>query len=140
MGGLAFADRGFTRGKSIIVSLAGPLVEIVFGLVVWELMRRGMNGPKQVNFFLNQFAFISVFWGLINLVPIYPLDGGHIMVHVLGPRLIKLSIGISVVFAIGIGIFLLLGGNYFGGLVLGYIAFENIKRLRGQTPNSFRQP
>lgn len=140
MGGLAFADRSFSRGKSIIVSLAGPLVEIIFGLIVWELMRRGLNGPTQVNYFLAQFAFISIYWGILNLVPIYPLDGGHIMVHTLGPRLIKVSIIISIVLAIGIGIFLLLGGSYFGGLVLGYIAYENFKRLRGQSPNSFRQP
>ncbi len=140
MGGLAFADRGFTRGKSIIVSLAGPLVEIVFGLIVWELMRRGLSGPTQVNFFLDRFATISIYWGILNLIPIYPLDGGHIMVHVLGPRLIKVSISISIVLAIAIGIFLLLRENYFGGLVLCYIAFENIKRLRGQSPNSFRQP
>lgn len=140
MGGLAFADRSFTRGKSIIVSLAGPLVEIVFGLIVWELLRQGLGGPEKVHFFLNQFAFISVYWGLINLVPIYPLDGGHIMVHVLGPRLIKLSISISIVAAVGIGILFFLSGNFFGGLVLGYIAFENVKRLQGQRPSSFRQP
>lgn len=138
MGGLAFADRSFTRGKSIIVSLAGPVVEIVCGLLVWELS--GIDGPAAVKFFFLQFALISIYWGLINLIPIYPLDGGHIMVHVLGPRLIKVSITISIVCAVAVGVYFFLGGNYFGGLVLGYIAFENVKRLQGQRPNSFMQP
>lgn len=140
MGGLAFADRSFTRGKSIIVSLAGPMVEIVCGLVIWELLRKGIGGPNAVKFFLVQFAFISIYWGLINLIPIYPLDGGHIMVHVLGPRLIKVSLIISIVCAIAIGVLFFFSGNYFGGLVLGYIAFENVKRLQGQRPSSFMQP
>ncbi|CAN5904424.1 hypothetical protein BH11VER1_BH11VER1_34790 [soil metagenome] len=140
MGGLAFADRSFSRGKSIIVSLAGPLVEIIFGLIVWELLRRGIGGSVSVKFFLLQFAFISIYWGLMNLIPIYPLDGGHILVHVLGPRLIKVSIVISIVCAVAIGIYFFIAGNFFGGLVLGYIAFENVKRLRGQRPGSFMQP
>ncbi|MGL6225035.1 MAG: site-2 protease family protein [Thermoguttaceae bacterium] len=27
---------------------------------------------------INDMIYISVFWGLLNLLPIYPLDGGHI--------------------------------------------------------------
>ena len=28
--------------------------------------------------FINHLLFVSVFWGLVNLLPIYPLDGGQI--------------------------------------------------------------
>lgn len=140
MGGLAIPDRSFTRGQSIIVSLAGPVVEIIFGLLVVELIRQGYHGPPNVYFFLSQFAFISIFWGLFNLVPIYPLDGGHIMLHGLGPRLIKVSIGISIVLATALGLWCLLIGTYFTGLMMGYLAYQNFLRLRGQSPNFFRQP
>jgi stage IV sporulation protein FB len=33
--------------------------------------------------FLNDIFWISVLWGLINLLPIYPLDGGHIAQEIL---------------------------------------------------------
>ena len=39
-----------------------------------------MPGPIILLFysFFNNILFISVFWGLMNLLPIYPLDGGHV--------------------------------------------------------------
>ena len=33
--------------------------------------------------FLNQVSFASVVWGLLNLLPIYPLDGFHILMQLL---------------------------------------------------------
>jgi membrane-associated protease RseP (regulator of RpoE activity) len=47
---------------------------------------------------------ISLFWGLLNLVPVYPLDGGHISRDFLdglmpGGRGVRASLGISLVVA-----------------------------------------
>ncbi len=132
LGGLAFADRKITRGKSIVVSLAGPLVEIACGLLVWVFLKQDFVIHHAARFFLDQFAIISIIWGLLNLIPIYPLDGGQILVSILGARRIKLSLTLSIICALAIAALFFLKGNYFGGLLLGYIAFENIKKLRSQ--------
>ena len=36
------------------------------------------NVPVGFLVFINQLFLVSVFWGLLNLLPIYPLDGGQI--------------------------------------------------------------
>jgi stage IV sporulation protein FB len=36
-----------------------------------------------LNYFIGDMLFVNIFWGFINLLPIYPLDGGHISQEVL---------------------------------------------------------
>lgn len=42
------------------------------------LLPTGVILSKSFTFFLYDVLFICIFWGLINLLPIYPLDGGQI--------------------------------------------------------------
>jgi Zn-dependent protease len=35
-------------------------------------------GPESMVIFLGDFLYVSVYWALLNLFPIYPLDGGQI--------------------------------------------------------------
>jgi Zn-dependent protease len=35
-------------------------------------------GPELVVYFVAAFLYVSVYWALVNLLPIYPLDGGQI--------------------------------------------------------------
>ncbi len=44
---------------------------------------RGYHEPSRLVSFVNDIFFISIFWGLMNLLPIYPLDGGHIVREIL---------------------------------------------------------
>jgi Zn-dependent protease len=37
-----------------------------------------VTGPPAVVTFLSDFLYVSVYWALLNLFPIYPLDGGQI--------------------------------------------------------------
>jgi stage IV sporulation protein FB len=54
----------------------------MFGLPVPEAWARLMGEaaavPPLVHAALRFLIFINLFWGLINLLPIWPLDGGHI--------------------------------------------------------------
>ena len=82
-GGLAIpwsAVRG--RWKRIVVALAGPFAGfLLFGILV------GSNfffhwvtdeSPFLLQWVFLQLVFVNLWWGLINLLPVWPLDGGQV--------------------------------------------------------------
>ncbi|WP_166443070.1 metalloprotease [Phragmitibacter flavus] len=143
MGGLAAPDRWFSRGQSIVVSLAGPLVQIAIGVLVLMLVRNLQVESLFLRVFVSEFIQVSVFWALLNLVPIYPLDGGQVLNSALGPGQTKITFTVSVVAAVLMSCFFLVlfGTNgIIGVLMFGMLAFENVQRLRGERPNSMLNP
>lgn len=108
-GGLAIPYRGIAgRWRRIMVSLAGPLAGFVLaGLVFasdyftdWSLG----GGPYAAFLYLN-LMYVNVIWGIINLLPVYPLDGGQVSREICEWRsrrgmLISLKISIGVAAAI----------------------------------------
>lgn len=87
-GGLtAYATEGvqLTRGRRILISLAGPFAGFVFGTAVWLVARRFSLTEGQ-NHLVRMVLFVNVGWGLINLLPVLPLDGGNVLAAALGPK------------------------------------------------------
>ncbi len=152
-GGLAVPDRGFKRGQHIIVSLAGPLVEIAAGFLtfIWlkerldahtfrDVFQRYYAGANILDTFLYKFSFVSIFWGVFNLIPIYPMDGGQVLDKALGPRLSKITFGVGILCAVLVSLWMLSSGSIIGTIFFGMMAFENIQRLRGAPTNSILRP
>jgi Zn-dependent protease len=71
--------------------------------VLWEPFE-----SRQLNILLFQLLYINIFWGLLNLLPIYPLDGGQIAREVLvslnGPAGIQQSLWLSIIAAVALAI------------------------------------
>lgn len=66
-----------SRWSMIASSLAGPVVGIVVGLA---LMRVDTTGWSDTTYYAMQVAvFTSLGWGVLNLLPMLPLDGGQVM-------------------------------------------------------------
>jgi membrane-associated protease RseP (regulator of RpoE activity) len=85
--------------------------------------------------FVESLLFISVFWGLINLLPIYPLDGGQIAREVLlalSPRQgIRQSLVLSAVVAGGLAVVgLVLWRDWLVTLFFGYLAYTSYLTLQ----------
>ena len=129
-GGLAVPHHVlYNRRKRIAVSFAGPAAGFLvvagiaiflaltdiedFRAVIEFVMRLFGRRPNQpiimdvhplVENAILDLVWINLFWGLLNLVPIYPLDGGHISRDFLdgampGGQGIRVSLGISLVLA-----------------------------------------
>ena len=140
-GGLAIPDRSFSRQRQIIVSLAGPLVEIFCGLIVMEIFKRASIQSWQLRVFVHSFYFVSVFWGILNLVPIYPLDGGHVLLHTLGPRHERTSFIVGALCAAALALFMLIGlGSIWNTIFFGLLAWQNFQRAQGHRPPPFFMP
>ena len=142
MGGLAVPDRGFTRAQHILVSLAGPFLQIAVGLAVWQLLEHSTGDAWYVKAFLDSFWWISIRWGLLNLLPIYPLDGGQVLKGVLGWNREKLAYLVGMVCAIGLIIYVLTRPypSVWNAMLCGMLAWENFQRWQGNTPPSALAP
>ena len=88
LGGYATSTR-FRTGRNIIVSFAGPAAGfLLYGLVLaidyWLVMnhRPFLIEYPAVYFALGILKFANLFWNLLNLIPVQPLDGGQIMAAV----------------------------------------------------------
>lgn len=73
------SKREISQRESAIILLAGPLPGIIIGIVLYWL--DSMSGPG-IYFYhisLTKIATLTVFLNLINLIPVYPLDGGQLL-------------------------------------------------------------
>jgi stage IV sporulation protein FB len=140
-GGLAIAEGRFTRQQHIIVSLAGPLLQIVCGLLVKALLDSSSGDHWAIQGFMWSFQVVSIFWGLLNLVPIYPLDGGHVLLRFLGPSRERTTFMTGAVLgAIGAVYMLVATGSIWNTLLFGVLAWENFQRAQGQQPPPMFSP
>lgn len=88
--------------------------------------------------------FINVFWGLINLMPIYPLDGGQIArewLTLTNPREgVQQSLQLSIVTGIGLAILALVKlESLFMTVMFGYLAFMSYQMLQQTRGGGWRQ-
>ena len=73
-----------TRRQLIGVSFAGPLAGFVVGAVMAAgVAVAGSVGSGDVRYFVLVVLWTNVGWGLVNLLPVLPLDGGHILAELL---------------------------------------------------------
>ncbi len=164
-GGLASRDAsqfGHSRGNAplgqIIISFAGPgagflLAALVCGVVVLcgheigvlvgppygiAVFPIGIIGSLQLTLFIYHLLFVSVAWGLVNLLPIYPLDGGQIAREIFllaNPRDgIRQSLILSMFTAVVMAVVgLALWGSIWVGFLFGYFAYTSYKTLQAYT-------
>lgn len=157
MGGLASYDHGYSRSKGsdtvgqILISLAGPGAGFLLAAVlVAGLIAAGYGdgifltrvGPRVLGLpnprladLINSILFISVLWGMVNLLPIYPLDGGQIAREVLlrispsdGIRqsLLLSMVAGGAMAAVG----LLMWKQIYVALMFGYLAYTSYATLQ----------
>ncbi len=101
----------------------------LFGVwFLWEAF-----ASSHVNQMLSNLFFINILWGAVNLLPIYPLDGGHIsreLCQLRHPREgMILSLRISMFVAIGMAFVGLSSQSPFIVLMFGYFAYSSYKTL-----------
>lgn len=76
-------DRGIGHGRSFLISAAGSFVGILAGGAVFLLADAGVfdGASRAVTVLVNSFVFTALVWGVLNWIPIVPLDGGHMVQH-----------------------------------------------------------
>lgn len=80
MGGTTSWPEGkdVSNGPRVLISLAGPGVGIILGLLVWF----GAGAQNPIGYWkeaVEIIVFVNAGWGVMNLLPMLPLDGGNVM-------------------------------------------------------------
>ena len=98
-----------SQTQSAIILLAGPIPGIFFGIILHFL-------SVQLDLdFLEKVAWIMIFLNVLNLLPVYPLDGGQLLhrlflddYNILGKIFVLLSVALMSWIAISSGFYFLL--------------------------------
>jgi stage IV sporulation protein FB len=80
-GGLAVPYSGVAgRGRRIVVSLAGPAAGFVLCGIVYGTQREfgWANGNEYLALMCIWLVVVNLYWGILNLLPVFPLDGGQV--------------------------------------------------------------
>jgi Zn-dependent protease len=166
MGGLAsyhpgsYSARGRTHAAQMLISLAGPgagfaLAALIllgvrlagyrigFGVVNWVPVVgfEQLHSPA-LDLFLSDLLQVSIYWGLLNLLPILPLDGGQIARELLtaaNPRdglrqVLMVSIVVGALLA---AVALLRWDDWFLGVLFGYMAYGNYMALQAYSGRGY---
>jgi membrane-associated protease RseP (regulator of RpoE activity) len=84
--------------------------------------------------FIGAFVLVSIGWGLLNLLPIYPLDGGQISREVFtlsNPREgIRFSLILSIAVAIGVAVWFWKQDDKFAAFMFGMLAYSSFMTLQ----------
>ena len=80
MGGLTVTGFVLPPRKSILVSLAGPLVGIPVAIAVMVL-RPWLPAGDPIGLTAGDLIFVNLWWGILNLLPIAGLDGGSVVTN-----------------------------------------------------------
>ena len=146
----------------ILISLAGPLLQLASAIVVaaiayamgvyvrsaadwsewleplgiqnpWTQAGLGMDNPWTYSIF-NFYVLVSIWWPLFNLLPVYPLDGGHIVQHT--AAIIRRTDGYNEAHLIGAGVGFLVAwwffqnGSGINALLFLSLAMNNVQALQ----------
>lgn len=66
--------------KNIAISLAGPAVSLILGVVSGVLLyvvEGGLSATGYLGEFLQLMMVLNLFWAVFNMLPIHPMDGGQ---------------------------------------------------------------
>jgi Zn-dependent protease len=156
-GGLASYSPGEARHVGsfgqVLISFAGPGSQFLFvavlaaimkaagyDVVVWTdgLLPLVLPGETVVSWGLTHLLidlmYVSVAWGVLNLMPVYPLDGGQIAREVFVAASpgngISMSLILSIVAGAGVAFVALSQGSIFLGLMFGLLAYGSYTTLQ----------
>jgi len=160
-GGMAIDERPQrTPSQQILISFAGPAAGFMLAAVVIAIITAAghFDGfdlalmPVQYELFDLDFArqngrfsfrdllildllYINILWGLINLLPIYPLDGGHISreLFVLNDpwKGIAWSLALSTFAAAAVAVYALVAlRTFYTAFFFGYLAYSSWATLQ----------
>ena len=162
MGGLAISDgtwrssRGRNTFEQVLISFAGPaagfilaglllLILYATGTVIgWQPQKYSENirylvplvqlENQYLTMLVNGLLYFNAFWGAVNLIPVYPLDGGQICraayTHLDPQRGVEQSLWISVVSGGLTAVAgLLLFRSFFIAMFFGFMAYNSYQMI-----------
>lgn len=115
----------------IVISVAGPASSLILGglfLLVFVLAHDRMT--PEVFVFVRLMLWANIAWGIFNLFPIFPLDGGQVLFNGLSHfmenhKALGITTALSLVLALGLGLGALWARMFFVAVVAASLVMQN---------------
>ena len=149
--------RTYDEKAQIVVSLAGPIFNFLLGglligiiylaggsviyfqsglfpMFVPALQGSVFAGNQAIWIFFAAGLFANLVWGLLNLIPVYPLDGGQVARAAFkmfdGHNGLRTSLTFSLIVAVVVALYGFRTGDQFIGIFFGFMAYSNYQMLQ----------
>lgn len=122
--------------KEFIIVLNGPLAGFMI-YVIASQFRYVLEGdaPDLLKYTIFITMIANLFWTIVNLLPIHPLDGGKLLSIILesifGMAGVRAALLISSVLAIAVSVYFFLNQSLLGGALFVMLAFESYRAWQG---------
>ncbi len=154
--GGSYASVALSSNQQIFVSLAGPfsgflfaalivaissalggtlVFNFLFGFIPFPSISLPTGGAILTSFFMS-LLWVNIFWGLINLMPVHPLDGGNVARYILiqtDPlNGLRTSLWVSVIAGAAVAIAgLVFLRSIYMAFLFGLLAFQSFQAIQG---------
>jgi Zn-dependent protease len=129
------------RIHHVIISLAGPFAGFAFAGLIFGARFAAYKLAPETMASISPYALtavdmlidVNLKWGIFNLVPVLPLDGGHVLEHALGPKRVRLTSAISFIVGGSLALIcLFFFQSFLGAFIFGMGAYQSYMRFRGE--------
>lgn len=132
MGGLTYHDGDkLPFWKQFFITLNGPVFGFLIVVAVYLLKEIPALSAGQL---LEQILLVNIFWTVVNLLPILPLDGGQLLRLILeklfAHKGLRYAFMWSAISSLGCSLLLFLTQNLLMGAIFFLFAFENFDNFR----------
>jgi stage IV sporulation protein FB len=143
-GGLTSRTRSGRDVEEAAIIATGPAAGLALGLGIfglWRLLGHAGLGDLAFSAMAMEWLYAllvpCITWNLLNLIPLWPLDGGQlfrlgVLRFTRGRRADVVTHGLALVLIAGLGVWAVQARSIYAGLVLLMLAAQNIRALRGE--------
>ena len=135
---------GLSAGRRFLIAASGSALAIAGALPVFLARRSDLITNDTLELIAFGFVLAALGWGILNWIPIRPLDGGQMMTSALqifwperGANIAKV---ISVIFTGGIAIWLINTGHGLFAMYVVLIGFVGLRNDPGARPERKPEP
>jgi len=134
-GGFTYREgRKLKLWEEFLVVFNGPLAGFLLSLGAYALYHYAAIQNPILSFVLRFTFMANLFWTIMNLIPVMPLDGGHLLSITLeaifGFRGVKMALVASLVIAVIVSALCFALGLFFVGALFLFLIFESFRSLR----------
>ncbi|HEX6160695.1 MAG TPA: M50 family metallopeptidase, partial [Thermoanaerobaculia bacterium] len=132
MGGVTINERRSRPIHDMLISLAGPFSSFALAFILFMLRPRVpfFHTDPMMRALIPMLIWANVAWGILNLVPISPLDGGKAVRSFFSTFLedrksFVISVWIGMIVGTAVAIYGLKEGQFFLAIIIGFLVYRN---------------
>jgi Zn-dependent protease len=135
LGGLTYHNgQKLSFWKQFFIVLDGPIFGFLLVIIVTILLQVPAFSQGMTGSILSLTRVVNLFWTIVNLLPVMPLDGGQllriILERIFGLRGFKYAILTSMIIAVSISLFFFLTHAFLIGALFFLLAFQSYDTYR----------